>query len=90
MGDDKKVEDVEDFSYPREGKYFVEVIFMDEPNLDTVNYLLLWILNFGVFIIIPIIVAIVLIVILACDKCKAILKKENHAEKEKKVQILGD
>lgn len=59
---DDEPDDV-DLTYPREpqeNKKWVEVIFTDEPNFDEVNYLLLWILNFGVFIVIPIFVLIAL------------------------------
>ena len=30
----KDPEDVDEFSYPREGEYFLEVIFGDAPNVD--------------------------------------------------------
>jgi len=49
----KEVEDVDKWSYPREGEYFIEVIFMDEVHMPRDQYLTLMILALGICMLCP-------------------------------------
>ena len=51
----EEVEDVDSWSYPREGEYFIEVIFMDEVHLPRSEYLALMIVALGFGILLPIV-----------------------------------